>query len=325
MFEHFHYPRVVKIHHLARSCGLLLVLLSLTIWAACDESVIGQQLSSLAAGSEKSADLADGIEGTTEVLEDAQLDPEAPTEPVDPADPPPPPHPCIEVALEMGHVCAEDTRDIAAECIETITQLFQEGYIDGAHAVARECIEHVNRHTEGCLHGLREHCHRCVEELIEEEAPIELIEAVIRACHEAAEHILLARRGALCAIEDAVDRGEAHFCAELVHRLAAECAERNDQIAVECVEHIEELLAAGQTEEAVEAADHCIRQIRRHSAECAREIQDITQNCLQRLMRHCAGEELIQLVLEARELSLRLVFGSAHEAIQQIRTALPPP
>lgn len=338
MFRRPHNPHGAKISSWVPSAVMSLLLLSLAAGSACDDAVLGQALPGLP-GLANDVDLLNDTEETggsaksdTQDLGDVVLEQSEGTStdepPAEEASGPagllPDPHPCIEVAFQMSADCNEETRHIAAEGVEIIRVLFGEGHVEEALAAAHQWIEKINGHTAACLGGLQMHCHECVEQLLQQGEPIELIEAVMHGCREAAHQVFFVRREAIGAIEDAVQQGDAHHCTTLVRRIAGERAEQNHQVATECVARIEELLAAGQPAEAFEAARLCIGEIRHSSVGVAREIQGISQDCLHRLIRRCADERLIHNVQEATAASLHRVFSSAREAARRIHDALPP-
>ncbi len=237
----------------------------------------------------------------------------------------PPPHPCVITAFDISRTCAVELHDAAAACIETIAQLFENGQADEVPPLVEACIEGINQQAGDCMGVLRDHCDECITTLIEEDAPIELIEAVARACHEAGGHILHARKDAVDAIKDAVDHGIARACVKAMRRLTTACAEQNAQTAQACVEQIEALIEQGLMEEAIEAARNCRREIRLQTAQCGRELIGRCHDCLDQLMRRCADEGLIHRMRNVCEQSLRRLHQSAKRAILQIGDALPPP
>lgn len=241
----------------------------------------------------------------------------------DPADPPP--HPCVIGAFDISRSCAVELHDMAAACVESIAALFQNGQADEAPQLVETCIGAINQHAQDCLGALRDHCDACMTDLIDEDAPMELIEAVTFACREGAEHILHAKGDAIDAIERAVEHGIAQTCMRAMRRITAGCVEQNAQTAQACVEQIAALLEQGLVGEAVQAAQACQGEIKQQTAECAREIVGRCQDCMERLIHRCADARLILRVRKACEQSLRLLHHSAKRALQQIRDALPPP
>lgn len=300
----------------------LLALVCLPWWAACDESLVSAALPNQTSGAEPNRQAENLAKAT---LTDVAIDMGQLEAPQALDDPQPPPPPCAEPLRQITLQCVEQTRTLAATCIADVAQLFQQGQPEAAHAAAQACIEQINQHTADCLQALRDQCQACLAELLDQNAPIERIEALLRACRRAAGHILHARRGAVGAIGDALDHGVAQRCIAEIHQHAVDCAEQNARTAADCVAQIETLLAAGQTQEAVAAAEECIRQIRSNTVECARDIQAICQNCLQQLIRNCGEGMVVARLREACEVNLGILFRSARQAVGRIHNALPPP
>jgi len=318
-----HRPTVSKTLRLTTIGLALLVLAALPWWAACDPSSIANALPAPSADNMPAIDpvnlakasLAD-IDATVGELDQPQALA---------GDVPPPPPPCVEDIRQTALQCVEQTRNIVQTCISDIAQLFEQGQFEAAHMAAQACIEQINQHTEDCLQTLRQQCETCLADLIDQNVPPERLDALLGACRRAARHILHARRAAVGAIRDALDRGVAARCMTEIHQLAVDCADQNAQNAADCVAQIEALLANGQSDEAIATGRACIREIRTRSTQCAREIQARCHECLAQLLRNCGESEVVRRLLEACRDNLHLVLRSAHQAVSQIRDALPPP
>lgn len=300
----------------------LLTLACLPWWIACDQSLAAAALPGQASNTQPTLQ-AENLAKVTlaDVATDAnQLDQAQALD-----NPPEPPPPCAEALRQITLRCVEQTRTIATTCVGEIAQLFEQGQPEAAHAAAQACIEQINQHTADCLQALRDQCQACLAELLNQDAPMERIEALLGACRRAARHILHARRGAVGAIKDAIDRGIARRCITEIHQTAVDCADQNAQTAADCVAEIETLLANGQTQEAIAAAEACTRQIRTNTADCAQVIQAICQDCLQRLVRNCGEGEFVARLREACRTNLEFLLRSARRAVGQIHDALPPP
>lgn len=300
----------------------LLALACLPWWAACDESLVAAALPTQITGADPALQ-ADNL--TKATLADVDTDVRQLEQPQALDNPPAQPPPCAQPLRQITLQCVEQTRTIATACVGEIAQFFQQDQPEAAHAAAQACIEQINQHTAGCLQTLRDQCRDCLTELLNQNAPMEPIEALLGACRRAARHILHARRGAVGAIQDAVDRGVAQRCIAEIHQQAVGCADQNAQTAADCVVEIETLLAAGQVEQAVAAAEACIQQIRATTADCAHVIQAICQECLQRLVRNCGEGMIVARLREACEATLDFLLRSARQAVGQIHNALPPP
>ncbi|MCZ6698229.1 MAG: hypothetical protein O7F76_11835 [Planctomycetota bacterium] len=268
------------------------------------------------------AGLAD-LEATMEGLDDPEsfLVSDVPTD----SEGAPPPPPCFQPIVQLTQQCVQQTFAMTTACVDQIAQLFQNGNPQQAHQVAQTCIEQINQHTGQCLPAHRDHCQNCLAQLLENDAPMEVIQALNHLCQRTTNHILQARRGAVGAVKHAVDAGVAQNCVAAIHQIATGCAGQNQQIASNCVPQIEELLANGHVQQAVALAQNCIQQIRSHTGQCAAAILEHSQNCLQHLIRNCAEGMLIHQVQQAARENRMQVIGSGMAAIQQIRSALPPP
>lgn len=299
----------------------LLTLACMPWWAACDESLV-VALPTQATDVEPTLQAENLAKAT---LADVATDVSQLEQPQALGDPQAPPPPCAEPLRQITLRCVEQTRSTATACIGKIAQLFEQGQPEAAQAAAQACIEQINQHTADCLQALRDQCQACLAELLNQNAPMGRIEALHRACRRAAKHILHARRGAVGAIQDAVDRGIAQRCFAEIHQQAVGCADQNAQTAADCVAQIEALLTAGQTQEAVDAAEACVRKIHATTADCAHVIQAICQDCLQRLVRNCGEGMIVARLRQACRANLGLLLRSARQAVGQIHNALPPP
>lgn len=306
--------------------GIAMATFVILPWGAgCDTSSVGDQLTAGLA-----ADPASAVE--SEALAKANLndvtnslDQLAQPGALGPGDPGPPLPPCVDDFRQLTRLCLAQTRDMATACVQQIADLFDKGEVEAAHMAAAACIDQINLHTEGCLTELRDKCRACIGELMHNDAPPGLIRAVLGACQRAAERILHARRGAVGAVRDAVDVGDARHCIQAMHQVAAECADQNAQIAEQCVAEIEALLAKGDIAGAIARAEECIQQIRQHTGDCVGAIHAICQDCLGGLIRNCGNGGLVGRVLEACKAQVELALGSARQAVRQIRDSLPPP
>ncbi len=245
--------------------------------------------------------------------------------PGDPGDPPGELHPCIEAALNIGRTCAQQNRQAAENCGQAIAGLFQDGNPQQAHAVAGACIEQINEHSAQCLDVLHNHCETCIETLIENEAPVHLIEAVVRSCMKAERKIRSSRRKSVARVKGAVNVGDARLCSMHLREMAANCAQQNQQGASDCVEQIEALLEAGEVQQAVQLAQQCIRQITEHSLMCVHGIRAGARQCIEHLGDEDASQPLIRMVRQAKRDAVGRVFESAGQAVLRIRAALPEP
>ena len=162
-------------------------------------------------------------------------------------------------------------------------------------------------------------------ELMDRDAPPDVIDELRRACREAADAILDARRAAAGEIENSLDRAEAERCVMAIRQHAGACAGRNGQIAEECILQIRRLLDDGQLDEALTLARRCILNIRANTADCTRAIHELCHRCLQHLVRNCANALLIHQVKTVCEESIEQVVASARRSIGAIRDILPPP
>ena len=224
---------------------------------------------------------------------------------------------------EFVRACLEQIHGKAAACVEQIAEFFQNDQPDEAHQAAMACIEDINANTDECLDMLGQRCEACAQKMAEAGVPMPVIQAFLGACGESAERILDARRGAIGAVEDAIDRGEVHRCIAQIRDIAAACASQNEQIANDCIAQIEALLADGQVDEAIAVGRDCVRQIRMDTLGCLMEIQNHCRQCLRGLIRRCSDEALAGRLRQACADSRRQVFGSAADAIGRIRDALP--
>ncbi|MFQ5424561.1 MAG: hypothetical protein ACE5F9_11345 [Phycisphaerae bacterium] len=332
-------------------------LLCLSLWLGCDQSLMGSP-SDAAAGiaslsgaqtgkMAEPAGVGSGSEGqvsedlqpaTPRITEEPPVDPPrrpaegtAPPGPSngEPMPPPsisgtdPPPTACMGEVRAFVRGCLEQIHGKAAACVEQIAEFFRNDQPDEAHQAAMACIEDINANTDECLDMLGQRCEACAQKMADAGVPMPVIQAFLGACGEAAERILDARREAVGAVEDAIDRGEVHRCIALIRDAAAACAGQNEQIADDCIAQIEVLLDDGQVDEAIALGRDCVRQIRMHTLGCVMEIQNHCRQCLRGLIRRCSDEALAGRLRQACASSRRQVFGSAADAIGRIRDALP--
>ena len=115
-------------------------------------------------------------------------------------------------------------------------------------------------------------------------------------------------------------------CTQGMQMMADRCADRNQRAAGRCVAKIDDLLEAGQVDEAVAMADHCIDRINRSSDMCIRMIERTCEMCVRLLERLEADQALIDgLNAKCAELTDDdgPVRTSQDDAVGLIQNALP--
>ena len=168
--------------------------------AGCDTSLADNQQAALLAEStapaaEVDAEAADYLaKAVLADVDDTRAELEGDTDEGDPPDLAPPP--CFDDIRQAIRLCVEETRGIAAACVEAIEQLFEAGEPEAAHEEAVACVEQINQHSEDCLQVLRELCANCLNDLLDNDAPMGVIEALLRQCHRHAERSNEIARGA---------------------------------------------------------------------------------------------------------------------------------
>ena len=116
----------------------------------------------------------------------------------------------------------------------------------------------------------------------------------------------------------------AQACIQEVMMRANHRANHNAAAAAFCVERIEELLAAGEVEQAFHVAARCINRIRHRSRATAHVIRVRCVQC-RHLLLFLGAPELAALVGEKCQEALLIVRVSKAHAVAAIRDALPDP
>ena len=116
----------------------------------------------------------------------------------------------------------------------------------------------------------------------------------------------------------------AQHCIQRVTALAAHRVQRNEAAAAQCVATIEQLVEAGQLEEAQHVAQQCIHHIVIRSHRTVHRIQERCAHCIQVLI-HLGEPKLAQAVGQACGEAVAAVNASRQEAVAAILDALPQP
>ncbi len=111
-------------------------------------------------------------------------------------------------------------------------------------------------------------------------------------------------------------------CIERVTRVSEYCAQRNEDLGAMAVARINELLEAGEEEEAIALAERTVGYVHKGSRRCAHRVAHHCRRCVHLLNRLEADEALIADVEAVCETALDLIRTSAKTAVQEISDAV---
>ncbi len=95
-------------------------------------------------------------------------------------------HRCAHRVNQIVHRCNTATAEETHECVRKINALLEQGRVDAAHAVARECIQSATERTRKCIHAVDTTCEECIDILLRLGAP-DLARRIANICDHAVE------------------------------------------------------------------------------------------------------------------------------------------
>ena len=95
-------------------------------------------------------------------------------------------HRCAHRVNHIVHRCNNAASEETHECVRKINALLEQGRVDAAHAVARECIQSATERTRRCVTAVDNTCEECIDILLRLGAP-ELARRLANICDHAVE------------------------------------------------------------------------------------------------------------------------------------------